>query len=99
MSRIDPELMADLIRDAELMENGMISCGDEFRRPVDRTEQERILWGLSKAFYDVILYILKTVGHGTDRSPKTRILRELCIAFRDVISFILKRNGEKGGSA
>ena len=39
MSRIDPELMADLIRDAELMENGMISCGDEFRRPVDRTEQ------------------------------------------------------------
>lgn len=56
---MNKELRADLVRDAENMENGMIHTGRSFREPVDRTTRERILWALCKAFYDVIIFILK----------------------------------------
>lgn len=56
---MSPEFRRDLLRDAENMENGMISTGRSFREPVDKTTRERILWSLCKAFYDIIIFIIK----------------------------------------
>lgn len=89
---MDPELMADMIRDADLMEDGMIRCGEALRRPVDRSMRERILWGMCKAFYDVILFTVKMEKTPDDSCVKSKVLGDLCKAFYDVIRFILKKD-------
>lgn len=56
---VSPEERRELLRAAESMEDGMLKTGAAFKQPVDKTMRERILWALCKAFYDVILFILK----------------------------------------
>lgn len=48
-----------MLEDAQNMEDGMIRLGDAFREQVEKSTRDRILWAVCKAFYDIIVWILK----------------------------------------
>ena len=77
----------DLIQDLNALEDVMIRLGKAFREPIAEGENDRALWAISKALFDMLLHIAKKGATQSDKADMRCIAR----AFADILRFLIEK--------
>lgn len=79
----------DLIQDLNALEDVMIRRGKAFREPVEASTNDRVLWAISKALFDMLSHIAKKGATKADKADMRCIAR----AFADVLRLLIEKEG------